>query len=510
MRSLPGLALSVTMLLGAGCASVPTRALCPAEGGQAWHEVQSPHVLLRTNLDPAEARKMTQDLERFRRALLLIWTREFDPPGRIEVIVLQTPSQREEFYAQGSDGFALVTEEGLILVMDGGSDRFYGKAKGGMVQTHAMAHYLSRFVLLRQPWWFAEGLASFLESVHLGEEGTTAVFGQPHLQFLGHVRREPAMTLEELWGLEQESSIPRGPAGTRYKASSWLWFYYLLNEHGPRFIDFQMRLARAEEPRKAFEAAFAGAGDLEAGLRSYLKKGTFGIWTLPLGEVPTEMQVRELQGAEVHAIRARLYLMGNSKEWEERRKAAQREVTQALSEDPSNVSASLLQGSFMENDAERLAMAEALVKAHPDSGLAWGLLARAHAAAGSPVAVQEQALVRAVELSPDDATANNSLAWLYVQSNVPQKGYELALRAVKRAPFSPTFVDTYAAVLFGMGECARSINAQRRAIELLYEEAPEAERQGYQRRLARYEAACRERAAAGAANKEESPKRGPE
>src|SRR4051812_25578243 len=101
MRSLPGLALSVAVLFGVGCASLSNRALCPAEGGHTWHEVRSAHFLVRTNLDPAQAQEVALDLERFRRALLLIWTRNFDPKGRLEVIVLRTRGQLEEFSPKG-------------------------------------------------------------------------------------------------------------------------------------------------------------------------------------------------------------------------------------------------------------------------------------------------------------------------------------------------------------------------------------------------------------------------
>jgi hypothetical protein len=66
-RSLPGLALSVAMVFGVGCASMPPRALCPAEGGDAWYEVKSAHFQVRTNLAPDQAREVTLDLERFRR-----------------------------------------------------------------------------------------------------------------------------------------------------------------------------------------------------------------------------------------------------------------------------------------------------------------------------------------------------------------------------------------------------------------------------------------------------------
>lgn len=503
-RFLSGLALSAAVLLGTGCATLSNRAVCPAEGGDTWHEVRSAHFRVRTNLDPEDARKVTEDLEKFRRALLLIWTRKVDPPGQLEAIVLRSRGQLAEFQGPNTAGFFKYTEDGPLIVMDGGGSLFAGKAAHGAVQAHELAHYLSRFFLLRQPRWFAEGLASFLETVHLNEEGTKAVFGKPDGEALRYVqagsqgRVKPRLTLEELWRWGQSSNTPDDLSP--HYASSWLWFHYLLNHHAPRFQDFQMRLAHAEEPREAFELAFEGAGDLEAGVQDYLAGGEFGLWEFPLEAVATELQVRELEGAEVHAIRARLHLLGERMAWEERKKAAQLEVTQALRENPTNVSAVRLQAGFMENHAERLTLAEALVKAHPDSGQAWRLLAGAHAAAGSPMAVREQALVRAVELSPDDASAHNDLAWLYVQSNAPEKGHALALRAVKRAPYSPWFVDTYAAVLFGVGrQCAKSVSTQRRAIELLDEQAPVEVRQDFQSRLTKYETACREREAAGAA-----------
>ncbi len=495
MRSWPGLALSVAMLFGMGCASVSTRAACPAEGGHAWHEVQSAHFRVKTNLDPEVARKVTLDLERFRRALLSVWTRSFDPPGQLEAIVLRSRGQLAEFHSEKSLGFARFTPNGPLIVMDGGGAMLFEPDVDQNVHAHELAHYLSFYVMARQPRWYAEGLASYLETAYLRQGGKEAVLGRPKSEVLRYAReRSTWLTLDELWRWEQEA-IPLEDQGMHY-ISSWLWVAYLMNEHGPRFTDFQLRLSRAEEPRKAFEAAFAGAGDLEAGLHFYLERGSFAMWAVPVDGVPTETQVRALEGAEVHAIRARLFLLARGKGAEEQKKAAQLEVAQALKENPTNVSAVQLQSAFLDKAAERMALAEALVKSRPDSGLAWGLLAEAHREAGSPAAAQEQALVRAAELSPDDASVHNNLAWLYVQSKAPQKAYELAVRAVKLAPYSAAYVDTYAAVLFELGQCPKSLNAQRRAIELLHERVADAVRQDFQSRLTRYETVCRERAAA--------------
>ncbi len=503
MRSWPGIALCIVVLFGAGCSHRALRADCPAEGGHAWHEVRSAHFLVRTNLDPVPARKVTLDLEKYRRALLRAWSRDFDPPGRLEVIVLRTRGQLAEFDASGYSGFTAFTVRGPVIVMDGGGDIYSGKAAARNVQAHELAHYLSRFMLVRQPRWFAEGLATYLETVSLGKEGTEAVIGLPHAQSLAYVRLARWMKLEGLWRWDQELRSIEDPTG--HYASSWLWVYYLMEEHGQRFSDFQVRLALAEDPKKAFEEAFAGAGDLEEGLRRFIERGNFPRRAVPMPQVPVELEIREMEGAEVHALRARLHLMGSGRDWKEQSEQVQLEVAQGVSENPTNVSVALLQASFISNAQEHLAVAETLVKARPDEGLAWGLLGRALQRARSPVDLQEQAYVRAVELLPDDANAHNELAWFYVVTNAPRRGYDSALRALQLAPFSPEIVDTYAAVLFGMGRCSRSINAQRRAIDLLHERQAEAKTKGFIHRLEIYEKVCREVAAAAAARDEQDP-----
>jgi hypothetical protein len=113
--------------------------------------------------------------------------------------------------------------------MDGSGSLFAGKAAHGTTQAHELAHYLSRFFLLRQPRWFAEGLASFLETVHLEEGGTKAVFGKPDGEALGYIqsggqgRGRPWLGLKELWRWDQPGNTPPQDLSPLY-ASSWLWF----------------------------------------------------------------------------------------------------------------------------------------------------------------------------------------------------------------------------------------------------------------------------------------------
>ena len=109
---------------------------------------------------------------------------------------------------------------------------------------------------------------------------------------------------------------------------------------------------------------------------------------------------------------------------------------------------------------------------------------------------------------PKSRTARE-IAWQIVcEEKMIMEALERGSMAWSPEPMPGTMkeiVDTYAAVLFGMGRCFRSIHAQRRAIDLLYERPGEAKRKGFTSRLALFEKVCGERAAAAAANEEEGP-----
>ncbi|WNG42203.1 tetratricopeptide repeat protein [Archangium violaceum] len=478
------------MLFGVGCAGLRARATCPAEGGKPWREVKSTHFRVRTNLSAEAAEKTAVELEQFRRALLLAWDSEFDPPGEVEAIVLRNPEELEEFTDGNVAGFATTGENGPLLVMSGGSLLRGESSVDHRVQLHELAHYLSGHVFLRQPRWFAEGFASYLETLQFRGGPVKVILGRPSNWKLGYVRAQGWMSLEELWAWRTTDGMSKADR-TRHYASAWLWVHYLMNVHGEQFADFQGRLARAEEPRQAFDASFQGVKDLAGGLRSYVDTGRYAILTLPLPEVPSKVETRELDGAEIHAIRARLHLMNTgSATWEQRRQLAEKEVAQALREDPTNVSAVFLRSMLSEDESQRLALARELVKARPDSGRAWAMLGNALERSGGSAVEREQALMRAVELQPQDASVLNNLAWFYVGTNNPQKAFELAKRAVTLAPENPAILDTYAAVLFQSGRCPESLRLQRRALDMLHESTPEPRRRSFQDALDKYEQAC--------------------
>ncbi|WP_240360479.1 tetratricopeptide repeat protein [Pyxidicoccus caerfyrddinensis] len=483
--------LGLVLTLLSGCTTL--RAVCPAEGGRPWVEVRSPHFSVRTNLDGETAEEATRELELLRQGLLQAWAGTFDPPGTVEVIVLANHSALEDFTNVRIEGFSATTADGPVLVLAGNAYALSEAPADVGTQAHELTHYLSEFALVRQPRWLSEGLAAYLESIILRPDKHEVILGGLHSGFLAHVLRSGWRTLDELWEWDGKGLL--GTAESRnYYASSWLWVHFFISRHPARFDEFQTRLMSGEEPRQAWEESFRGAEDLAGELHAYVHGGrhvTYPTITAPLPPVKSPLQMRTLEPAEVHAIRAQLFLMTpGAAPPEERLHHAEQEMAQALKEDPGNVAATLLRIRSTVDPSRRLGLAQQLVERHPDSGQAWDALAQALDAAGNTSEEQESARLRAVELLPDSVSAQNGLAGFYARTSQPEKGLTAARRAVALAPGNPAVLDTWSTILFQLGRCPEALSAQQLAADTLHESTPERLRRTVHDTLARYEAVC--------------------
>ncbi|MFY2560686.1 DUF1570 domain-containing protein [Corallococcus terminator] len=478
--------LSLVLVLSTGCAG--SRALCPREGGRPWSEVQSEHFRIQTNLTPQSATATALELEKLRRALLLAWGTDFNPPGTVDVILLRNANELKEFIEGNYVGFVAPTQQGTLLVMSG-EGYLLDDGPEQELQTHELAHELSRHVLLRQSRWLAEGLAQYLQTTHVKVSTQEAVLGRANKNSLAYVRQHGWLDVDELWAWDQKESMSAAETQQHY-ASAWVWVHYLINMHTERFDELQTRLARAEDPRSAWDIAFKDAGDLRGDLRTFVWSGRSAILTLPLPPVPRDVTVRELDSADVHALRGRMHLHGiGARPQEERIQKARAEVEQGLKEDPVSVSVAVLAAQLHQNPPEHLARARTLVQAHPDDGRAWDLLAE-HLDPNGESQPLEQARQRAAELLPNDSRILASLAAHYQQTRQPEKGLPVARRAVELAPGDPFALMLQAAMSFQLDRCKEALGLQRRALDMLHESTPDSYRKQLRERLQLFEAKC--------------------
>lgn len=485
------LLLGTLLLAGESHAGPTPPAACPSAKGPGWHRATSTHFHIRTSLDEDSARRAARELERLRDAMRALWGPSFDPPGRLDVLLLR---ERElaEFAPPRVGGFhAEDANDVALLVVSVRGERFEELADRSTL-AHELAHHLTRFILRRESRWVTEGLASFLETVRLGEGATQTLLGYPQDGHLKYLRAHGCLPVEELWRWDERPEV-ENPDLREFYASSWLWVHYLFFTHNARLTRFEQALYDAQEPHRAWEEAFGDVGDLEKGLQEYARDKVYQASSFPAPPEPLPARVEKLPHAEVHAVRAALWLRSpGDRAWEERLRRARPEVQQALSEDAANVSAVVLRSGMARDEAERLALARALVKARPDSGEGWTLLGRSLQATKAPLPRQEEAFLAAVALLPDSAATQGDLARHYILRGLPEKALEPATRAWTLAPYSPLSLEVYAMSALQLGYCTDGLRSLRHALAIVSAKAstsPDILR-SLGERLARYERAC--------------------
>jgi tetratricopeptide (TPR) repeat protein len=481
MRSRLVAAVTVAAL-ASGCAA--GRAFrCPAQGGAPWRELATEHFVLRTDLDRDDALETLRRLERLHAAIRSALFEGAPGPGLVEVVAFRSAEEFRELAPAGVDAYYLRSSGSPPRIVLTGA---LAPSQRELL-SHELTHHFLGAAFQRQPRWFAEGLAAYMES--LGDQGGGAdlVVGRAPPARLSRARWDPVPSREVLgW-----SGMPQPRAWALY-ASSWLLVHYLATRQPEAFAAFQRRLARGEDPDAAWRAELpaldpARPGALEAldrTLAAYARRDvevSFRPAPPPAGIAPVE---EPMPPVEVHALRLAL--------WPQRADPApaalRAEVAEALREDPHHPVALQVLAETERRDPEPLA--RTAVAAHPDDARAWTFLAGA-LAGSARAAEREAAYRRAAELAPDHAAALANLAGDLLDGGRSGEALPYARRAAALAPWSPPILHRYAAVLADLGRCAEAIPVQRRALEALPDGTSVGAFGEFRDRLAGYVEQCR-------------------
>ncbi|HEX9291380.1 MAG TPA: hypothetical protein VF904_17805 [Anaeromyxobacteraceae bacterium] len=472
-------ALVVAMATLAGCAHVREGFTCPARGGRPWRELTSDHFVLSTDRQSRAARALVEELEVARAALVAAAFRGgVDPPGRLHVVAFDRREELADFVddevVHGWFGADLDGEP--FVVMAGVTFRDVHE-----IVTHELAHQLAATLFVRQPRWFSEGVATYLETVTVDGDRVLLGAASRHRLAEASVFRASSAQLFA-WAGEIEP---------RYYGRAWLLVHFLVNRRGPRFSAFQVRLSRAEEPAAAWAAQFPeydprqpGALErLDGDLGGYAGSGPYTVLSLPFERPEVNPSERLLDASEVHA----LHLSIPSRDPDARPGDRDAEVAEALREDPGHPTALALKARRLP-PAERVRLAREAVATHPRSWRAWAFLGAA--LRGGDREARLEALRRSVELAPENPRALDALARELVRAGSGEEALPLARRAIARAPWNAAAFDTAAAASAALGRCADALHLQQRAVDLLADELPAERRQEVVRTLDTYRARC--------------------
>ncbi len=511
LRVLAALAVSASLASRAEAAAeaAPETFRCSARGGPEWREYRSRHFVVASDASRGRIELLVRKLEKMQALVVKALVGEgVEIPGRVRVVALTSPAVFPETFRVAGGGREQVTgyfavsrfdEPTIVLALTG------FEADPEMV-AHELAHHVSWYLFPRQPRWFAEGLATFVQTIGTEEErapqtGTHVQVGQRRprsaaglaprylAQALQHERAvAPAELLA--WRGREESETP-----SRYHVWSWLLYHWLWNTRSKQFADYTSRLSAAEDPATAWRTAFPdldparpeAMAKLENALEMYRKTGRYTYYSVS-AEADATFTDSPLAPADVH-----LLLLDVRPEWpqgEARAALVRAEVEEALREDPAQPQA--IESRARLEKATAVPALRAAVTARPRDWRAWALLGAAlHGEAEA--AEKEAALRKAVALEPDSAWAQNDLAWALAVAKRPREALPFANRAVDLAPWDPSAIDTLAVVAADLGKCPEALVLERRAADLA---APGASGDGIRKRLQEYERRCGGAAAA--------------
>lgn len=443
-------AAAVVLLLAACHRLLPGSARCSASGGTQWRELRSRHFVVDTDLDPAAAAALVADLERIQALVTVALAGEpREIPGYVRVIAPArvatfsslVPPRAGGYFAIGMLGEPTVLLHPVALRRD------------PEVIAHELAHHFAWYFFPRQPRWFAEGLAQFVQTV--------ASDTPPYANAVGVVPRMRARALRDADQLPARWILGwRGDTADEdlYQLWSWVLYHWLWNQRPRQLADFQRRLAGAEDPAAAWTAAFPDLDPsdakalevLDSELDAHRRRGELVYYRVTAAADAAFTEV-PLPPADVHVLLA------------EPRGFPPRDVSAALSDDPLQPVALAVR-----RDADARAKVAALrasAAAHPEDWRAWLLLGGA-LGEEADADEREAALRRAVELNGRSARAASSLASARVQRGRAAEALPLARRAVELAPSDPEVLDVLAAVAVDLGACAEALSLQQRAVSL--------------------------------------------
>ena len=475
---LPSAALFVLAL--AGDPALAGGFECPDEGGAPWRELRTAHFVIQTDVSSSKAHELAEDLERIHETVRYGLFRKPPETGVIRVLA---PAEREEFELFAPKGVAAFYTQaaltGPVIVLPGSL-----RDSQRVVAAHEITHHIAARVFARQPLWFAEGLATYMESVaQVGPHHTPSVGGLAAWRF--------AEVYPFLGGAAELLAARKQLKDSHAYAVAWALVQFLVNRHGTEFGQLQQRFARGQDPAVAWREVFpqwnpadkASMDALDGEIGRFLKTGESRSRDVELPPAPP-VEERALSAAEAHGARLAVPWINQGRKVDPSLLRA--EAEEALRHDPASVPALAVLSGLDKESAP--ALARRAVEGHPDDARAWLLFARS-----IPDAYRErrvEPLVRAARADPTNAVGLNDLAWELLGTGRATEALPIAAKAAGLAPGQSAILDTLAGALEAVGRCAEALQVERRALDVLSETTDDAARAPYLGRIGRLEKGC--------------------
>jgi hypothetical protein len=271
---------------------------CSSSG--AWRRVDTPHFIVRSDLDSKDTREAAVAIEATRDALIsAAWPKfAFKNEQMTEVYVLANGLDFERFFGRKTAGLFVHASPPMVFLY-GTADRWElrrsAHSPSNSILRHEMAHHLASLVYGRQPKWFSEGLAQFLEAVYYSEDGRSVVLGGVNTQAYLSYKAVRRVTLGEAltWDKGLVALSDREAAGLY--GTSWFFVHWLYNTRPDALGRYEDELGKGTDLVRAFDIAFPrfDVDTIDRELFEYQRHGKFSEIPLPL--IETRLSVDALR-----------------------------------------------------------------------------------------------------------------------------------------------------------------------------------------------------------------------
>jgi tetratricopeptide (TPR) repeat protein len=470
--------LALVALAGCGHTGYREALTPPDRGGPAWTEVTSEHFRVLTDQSPDVALRTSRALEEthaaFEKMFSIGMVGRAVPLGRVDFVAFD---RQEDFLAVSSlpRSKAIFTQrtfgiEPQPTIVSWGP---LGEDTRRVLQ-HELAHRFVRVTLPFAPIWLNEGLAEYFSTFEVSD-GIARFGKRPYPVGPGAmdaVQRLPS--LEQILAADWRSFHEQADEGRFYMAS-WALVHYFEHDANlrPRFRDYQVRLARGEEPRPAFDAAFEGVdrAQIDRELREQAAMPGVAVLEGRYDATPSPSSPpRQLGDADVRVMFAEL------RPW---MRTSQARIGAELDETarifPRNAEVAHLRAWF-ELRSGHLPLAEAAARRAVELDaqdlrfqftLAQVLYTRLRMTPAPHDYKPLRALLKPLWPAAKSAPALNFIAWMYAEMSEPDLALPFARKAVDTDPGCFSCLDTLARILSDTGFVEEALPLEERAVALL-------------------------------------------
>lgn len=410
-------AIALVAGLQCGWAATPKEFRLPRDGGPPWREVVTEHFVFETDLPDASIHALAEQVENARNVMVHMAFVAAPPSGpKIRVIALPDWDFRS---FQGGDFIGLFVQGRWyepVLVTGTRNER--GSPALDLV-THELGHAVAnQFIPTRnQPRWFAEGIASYLETARFVASSGSAYLGMPPKQFQSGPDVVP---FAELWAWGDMRDDRDAMTTARRYRTSWAMLHLLIDTRRTDFDRYAAALTTGEDAHAAWRRIFPdleGAGAdkaIESFLHPYrFDAASYGVKKTQLAKVEVHPAARALDDADVRGVRGLLHVLlaghSGSRSEKEDMQRARAFVEAALKDDPASLWPELVSVRYFGGTLPSVASAKRATETHPDDWLAWLGYEQSLRAAGAAASERRAALDRAGSLAPNTDAVERAL-----------------------------------------------------------------------------------------------------